>query len=171
MIKGNNINLEPITDQFTSKIVQWRNSDNVKKFFLDRKPLTEDMHRSWLKNMVETGKTVQFIIFEKNSRPIGTVYLRDIDYDNHNAEFGIYIGEDVERGKGYGSEALDLICKYGFSELKLHKIYLRVLTSNITAINVYKKMGFTEEGCMKDHIFVDGKYLSITNMALFNQNE
>lgn len=171
MIKGYNVYIEPITEQYTSKIVEWRNSDNVKRFFLDREPLTEEKHRAWLKNMVEPGKVAQFIVFDLNDRPIGTVYLRDIDHTNNNAEFGIYIGEEVERGKGYGSEALKLICEYGFTKLKLHKISLRVLSSNEIAINVYKKLGFVEEGCFKDQVFVDGEYLSVIFMARFNPYE
>lgn len=170
MIKGNNIYLEPITDQYTDRIIKWRNSENVKKYFLDRETLTIEKHRSWLKNVVETGKAVQFVIFESSGWPIGSVYLRDVDRKNRNAEFGIYIGEETERGKGYGSEALELICKYGFSELGLHKITLRVLQSNAKAINVYKKMGFVHEGCFKDQVFADGKYESVCFMALFEPN-
>lgn len=108
MIKGINIYLEPITDQYTSKIIKWRNSDNVKKYFLDREPLTEEKHRAWLKNKVETGQAAQYIIFEENDRPIGTVYLRDIDRVNSNAEFGIYIGEYI--GRIYMSQQFPSIC-------------------------------------------------------------
>ena len=171
MLKGKNIYLQPITDEYTDKIIKWRNSENVKRYFLDREPLTPETHRAWLKNTVGTGKAVQFIIFENNGRPIGTVYLRDIDRNNRNAEFGIYIGEETERGKGYGSEALKLICDHGFEELGLHKIILRVLLSNTKAMNVYKKMGFVQEGCFKDQIYADGEYSSLCFMALFEPND
>jgi RimJ/RimL family protein N-acetyltransferase len=39
-------------------------------------------------------------------RGIGSVYLQKIDMENKTAEFGIFIGEDDENGKGFGSEAL-----------------------------------------------------------------
>ena len=71
--------------------------------------------------MVETGKVVQMIIAEcDGDRPVGSVYVRDIDYEHNKAEFGIFIGEPDCLSKGYGTEATELMVEYAFTYLNLH---------------------------------------------------
>ena len=96
-------------------------------------------------------------------------FLRDIDDEHHKAEYGIFIGEDDARGKGVGTAAAELILKYGFEELKLHKIFLRVLADNGRAVHSYEKAGFKKEAYLKDDVFIDGKYRDIILMAKFSE--
>ena len=162
--------LKPITDEYTEKIGDWRNKESVKKHFIYQKPFTIEGHRKWLKNMVATGKVAQFIIFsKKDQKDVGSVFLRDIDDEHHKAEYGIFIGEDDARGKGVGTAAAELILKYGFEELKLHKIFLRVLADNGRAVHSYEKAGFKKEAYLKDDVFIDGKYRDIILMAKFSE--
>jgi len=66
--------------------------------------------------MIETGKVVQFMICRQvDGRPVGSVYLRDIDREHGKAEYGIFIGEDDAIGRWIGSEACRLACDYGFA--------------------------------------------------------
>jgi RimJ/RimL family protein N-acetyltransferase len=58
---------------------------------------------------------------------------------------------------------------YGFSQLKLHKIMLRVIASNKRAIQSYKKAGFSEEGYLKDEVLLDGEYTDLVLMGIINQ--
>lgn len=161
--------LKYITHEDTENIIRWRNKDNVRKNFLDQRPFTVESHTSWLENVVYTGRAAQFIIYEKEGDfPVGSVFLRDIDYQNKKAEFGIFIGEDSARGKGIGTEAAKSIVKYGFTELKLHKIFLRVLADNKGAIKSYCKAGFVQEAYLKDDVLLNGEYRDIILMALFN---
>lgn len=97
-----------------------------------------------------SGRSVQFLIVEACcDRAIGSVYLRDIDHENHKAEYGIFIGEDDARSHGYGTMACELICQYGFNELHLHKIFLRVFSENKIAQKAIKKQGFRWKGCFE----------------------
>lgn len=161
--------LKYITHEDTENIIRWRNKDNVRKNFLDQRPFTVESHTAWLENVVYTGRAAQFIIYEKEGDfPVGSVFLRDIDYQNKKAEFGIFIGEDSARGKGIGTEAAKSIVKYGFTELKLHKIFLRVLADNKGAIKSYGKAGFVQEAYLKDDVLLNGEYRDIILMALFN---
>lgn len=161
--------LKSITSADTENIIRWRNKDNVRKYFLDQRPFAVEGHTNWLENVVNAGKAVQFVIYEKNGDfPVGSVFLRDIDYQNRKAEYGIFIGEDSARGKGIGTEAAKSIVQYGFSELKLHKIFLRVLADNKGAIKSYENAGFVQEAYLKDEVFLNGEYRDIVLMALIN---
>ena len=126
-------------------------------------------HTNWLENVVKTGRAAQFIIYEKDENvPVGSVFLRDIDYQNKKAEYGIFIGEDTARGKGMGTEAAKSIVQYGFTELKLHKIFLRVLADNKGAIKSYENAGFVQEAYLKDEVLLNGEYRDIVLMAVIN---
>ena len=130
------------------------------------------MHEKWMQEKVETGEVIQFIIEEKAEGykiPIGSVYLQNVDFQNMNAEYGIFIGEPNARGKGYGTECANLILKFAFEILGLHKIYLRVLGDNVIAQKSYMKAGFIKEGCFIDHLRIGGKYLDLIFMAALNK--
>lgn len=160
------IYLRLMTREDTDRIVAWRNSDAVRKNFIYQEPFTRQGHEEWIRNMVETGKVVQAIICSLASdRPLGSVYIRDIDRRHNKAEYGIFIGEPDARGRGIGTAAAKLMLRYCFEEEKLHRIYLRALAGNEQAIRSYEKAGFRKEACLKDDVRIDGKYCDIIWMA------
>jgi UDP-4-amino-4,6-dideoxy-N-acetyl-beta-L-altrosamine N-acetyltransferase len=163
---GPKIYLVPISDMDTENIIKWRNNKNVKTYFLFQSQITINTHKEWMEKIVNTGKARQFIIYVKKSdKPVGSVYLRDIDTQYEKAEFGIFIGEDEARGKGYGSEAAELVCNYGFQTLKLHKIFLRVFADNTNAIHSYERAGFEKEAYLKDEVKINSKFRDIVLMS------
>lgn len=171
-MKKNGIILRPMTLEDTEDIVRWRNSESVKKFFIYQDEFTRDSHENWIKTKVETGDVVQFMIVEEGSqKAVGSVYLRDIDRENRKAEYGIFIGEDEARGKGYGALATRKMLEYAFGEMGLHRVYLRAFADNIRAISTYKKEGFKVEGILTDDVFVNGQFRDIAWMAKINTTE
>ncbi len=169
IINGSKIILKEITKEDTPLIVKWRNTPSVQKNFIFQETFTNEMHDHWMDTRVSSGDVVQFIISVKDSAaPIGSVYLRDIDNSKQKAEFGIFIGEDDARGKGFGQEAARLICQYGFEYLNLHKIMLRVFAFNKAAIRSYEHAGFIQEAYLRDEEKIAEKFYDIIYMAKIN---
>lgn len=165
-ITGDRVALRPITDADTDHIVAWRNTPSVMQNFIFRQTFTPEMHRNWLATKVATGQVVQYIIEDKaDGRPVGSVYYRDIDPANHSAEYGIFIGEEDARGKGFGTETARLFTEFGFTVLGLHRISLRLLAENLPARRSYEKAGFAEEGLFRDMVLLDGRYRDVVFMA------
>lgn len=163
------IYLRPMTYDDTECIVRWRNSDNVRKNFIYQALFTKESHESWIKTMVETGKVVQMMICEiSGNKAVGSVYVRDIDAIHHKAEYGIFIGEDNARGKGYGTAAAKLMIRYCFEELKLHRLFLRAYADNMQAIRSYEKAGFVKEACLREDVCIEGEYKDIILMGILN---
>ena len=163
---GFRVILRTISQEDTENIIRWRNNEEVRKWFIDRRLFTKENHEYWLKEFVEKNKVYQFIInVPEVGKDIGSVYLRDIDEENRKAQFGIFIGENQYRSAGYGQQAAQLILKFGFDNLKLHKIWLKVLSDNKVAKSSYERAGFVQEGCFKDDIFVDGIYHDVIYMS------
>lgn len=164
------IYLRLMTSDDTDLIVEWRNKDDVRKNFIYQELFTREGHEGWIKNMIQTGQAVQMIICElSGGRPLGSVYIRDIDRKHNKAEYGIFIGEDSARGRGVGTAAAKLMLQYCFDEEKLHRIYLRALASNLQAIRSYEKAGFVREGLLKDDVYIGGQYCDIQWMAVINK--
>lgn len=110
-------------------------------------PMTLEQEMDWYDRVMTSSQHSAFIIYEIASwRPIGTTELMDIDYRNRRAKFGILIGESGCRGKGYGTEATQLMLDYAFTALGLHNVMLRVFAYNLAGIRAYEKAGFREFG-------------------------
>lgn len=171
VLKGQDIYLREMTEADTELIVKWRNSDFVRRNFIYQKPFTEEGHRHWVETMVKTGKVVQFIICTMEGKPIGSVYLRDIDREHRKAEYGVFIGEEDALGRGFGTQAAELMLTYAFEELSLHKVMLRLLADNERAKRSYEKAGFVQEAYLKDEVYLEGNYRDIILMACFMQGK
>ena len=130
----------------TEKIITWHNRDFVRRNFIYQEPFTKEGHLAWIRNQVEPGHVVQFIICLSDGREIGSVYFRDIDREKGFAEYGIFIGEGDALGCGYGTQAAKAALEYAFTKLRLNKIFLRFLSDNIGAQKSYEYAGF----CMMD---------------------
>ncbi|MGC5019555.1 GNAT family N-acetyltransferase [Micromonospora sp. DT47] len=83
-----------------------------------------------------------------------------------DAELDISLGEKVCWGRGYGTEAMRLICRYGFDKMRLHRISLWVADENAAAIRVYTKVGFVEEGRARESFRRDGRWHDMIMMGL-----
>ena len=161
--------LESIKKEDTPLIVKWRNNDKVRKNFIFQETFTEEMHNCWMDTKVAGGEVVQFIIRIKETRePIGSVYFRDIDYEKKEAEYGVFIGEDTQRGKGYGSEVAKLALEYAFKELELDSVFLRVFADNQAAIYSYQSAGFQQTEYQKNAVVNDGVYRDLIFMKKYN---
>lgn len=137
--------IRPISSSDTENVVIWRNNPNVRKFFINQSLITVQSHMEWLNNFVSTKKVYQFIIENKTeNKDVGSIYLRDVDLVHQTAEYGIFIGEDDQRGKGIAYLASKLILDFGFGQLNLKQIILRVLKENTIAIKSYERIGFRQ---------------------------
>lgn len=171
---GKQVYLRPITDsdEDTANILRWRNSEAVRPYFIYQKPFTEEGHKQWLQNEIFSGKGFQFIVHRaEDDKPIGCTYLRDYDANARKAEYGVFIGETAERGKGIGKEVLTLTLQFAFEELKLHKVFARAFADNMPSVKSFFGCGFEQEAYLKDEEFVNGEYRDIVFLAKINPDE
>jgi methionyl-tRNA formyltransferase len=130
-------------------------------------PVTEADHEAWVERMMTKRSDVVIFVIEDLAfgQAIGTCQLVNINWIHRSAELQIRIGSPTLQGRGYGSEAVSLLCGFGFTDLNLHRIYLHVFASNHRAIRVYEKCGFEPEGVLKEAAYVDGSLLDVVLMA------
>lgn len=160
--------IRPITYDDTANIIRWRNSDSVRKRFIYQGLFTKESHENWMKTMVETGKVVQFII-SCDGEDVGSVYLRDVDYEKKEAEYGIFIGEESARGCGVGTRSAELIIEYAFETMGLERLFLRVHKDNERAVKSYEKAGFEKDG-RSETVVINGCETEVIFMSLENKS-
>jgi RimJ/RimL family protein N-acetyltransferase len=97
---------------------------------------------------------------------IGIGYLADIDAANRHARIGITLGDRTEWGKGYGREVMDLLLRFGYDHLDLHRIDASAFAYNTPWKRLLDAAGFREEGCLRDYLHRDGRYWDKTTYAL-----
>ena len=167
---NNSVSLRPIDERDTLNVLKWRNK--VKYYLFSQDDVTEEMHLSWLNNYVKTGKCHQFIIeVADNSSlyPIGTIFIKNIDQERKEGEYGIFIGEEAARGKGYGRSASEMILKYAFEVLGLNTVVLYVFSFNESAIHMYSSLGFKIQEDYEEIVERDGEKLPVLKMIITNK--
>ncbi|WP_404451769.1 GNAT family N-acetyltransferase [Virgibacillus necropolis] len=115
--------------------------------------------QNWFdKNSMDNSRVDLLICLQENDQPIGDIAMLDINHQNQNAIVRISIFDKEFWGDGYGTEAMSLLLEFGFDILNLHRIGLDVFAFNDRAIKSYKKLGFKQEGIIRDELFYDGKF-------------
>ncbi len=140
------VKLRKIALSDTANIVRWRNSVDVRKNLFTQDDLTEEQHINWFHSKVEPGFCAQYIIEaygESGIHDIGTTFIKGIDKEKKEGEFGVFIGEASFRGKHLSAEITKEMIQIGFQELNLKRIWLSVFEDNSAAIKAYRNVGFT----------------------------
>lgn len=101
-----------------------------------------------------------------DDRLIGFVALHSIEWNNGVSALSIGIGDPQDWGKGFGSDALQIILRYAFTELNLHRVGLDVISYNARAIRAYEKAGFRHEGERREMVHREGARHSVIVMGI-----
>ena len=97
---------------------------------------------------------------------VGYIELNNIDLDNDSGTISRVLVSPDERGQGIGTEMVRRATKLGFRDLGLHRIGLRVFDFNEAAIACYKRVGFKEEGKLRDSRRHEDEYWTLIQMSM-----
>lgn len=106
---------------------------------------------------------LQFTIALKpEGKPIGRIYISRIDRKHDSLDITrIYIADPELRNKGFGEEALARILEYAFINLHMERVTLDHFVKNAPAAHLYEKMGFHNEGILRNAGKKNGKYYDL----------
>jgi RimJ/RimL family protein N-acetyltransferase len=146
-----------------SLLKQWL-SDEFGRYFLLSRTTAESITFSQL--IKGPSHIVGLIIFPDGT-PVGAVAFLNHDTNQHKAELRKLIGDPNMRGMGLAKEATRLWIQYGLSALKLRKIYVNTLNTNLHNIRLNEEVGFKVEGLLRNEVFIDGQYKDVLRMGLW----
>jgi RimJ/RimL family protein N-acetyltransferase len=104
-----------------------------------------------------------------DDRLIGFIGLDGDIFPHGEAFVGIGIGEREFWSKGYGTDAMKVILRFGFEELNLRRVALDTFEYNPRAIRSYEKAGFVHEGRVRGYLYREGQRWDLIFMGLLRQ--
>ena len=126
----------------------------VPKQIEDTEKRIEGYHKSFDKN-----EGITWVIIEKSSnKPIGDFGIWRIDKQNSRGDIGYILHPDYW-GKGYMTEALNTLIRFGFNNLNIHSYAANVNTENENSKALLLKFGFTLEANFRENFYYDGQFL------------
>lgn len=156
LLTGDFINLRVIHLNDASNTLHWRTSDRAA--LLNFGATSLDNQRKWIES--RPSNEYNFIIQLKNGLPIGMLSLIGINTVNRHAETARFLigEEEATRGIPAAVEAMKLIYAFAFEELNLIRIFGTVASGNSLMVKWQKYLGMKEEGRMRNHYFIDGRW-------------
>ncbi|MBG9794914.1 acetyltransferase [Paenibacillus dendritiformis] len=102
---------------------------------------------------------------------IGEMMLTEVvRYNLQSCWLGYFLDQD-HNGKGYMTEAVQLVVRYAFDELDFHRIEAGVMPHNIGSIKVLLKAGFHKEGIAKQNVKINGRWEDHQTLAIVNDDD
>ncbi|TRO26774.1 UDP-4-amino-4,6-dideoxy-N-acetyl-beta-L-altrosamine N-acetyltransferase [Ectopseudomonas mendocina] len=145
-------------------VLAWRNHPDVRRFMYTQHEITPLEHMRWFENsQLNTARNL--LIFEAYSVPMGFININQT-LPGHVADWGFYLDPAAPRGMGHklGAAALE----FAFATLGLHKICGQALVFNERSIRFHLRLGFQQEGELRDQYY-DGKcYHSVIHFGLLS---
>lgn len=167
MQENRRVRLVPATEQDAERLfraIRPETSGNL-SYFSEEQSL--ERQRAYLASMESSDSSLLYMIEEaETGRVIGTIGLHEYDQMNHNARLGILIFTTEDRGNGYGTEATMLLFRNAFAIRALHKIYVRVFTTNTAMLSHYERLGFRVEGVLREEYLLRGKWIDMFCLSL-----
>ena len=135
-------------------MLEWMHDNDINKFFLgDFNRFDESRVQKFIAESI-SDENQHYACVNDEDVYLGTISLKNIDYNAKNAEYAISFRKDAH-GTGASQFATREILKYAFERLELERVYLNVINKNVRAIKFYEKMGFVYEGTFRNHVLIN----------------
>ncbi len=134
------ISLRPLREEDLVRLVAWGDDPQVELHF--GKPFGSPAELERLLMQTRHGRRLSMAIVLGSDAVIGLVEVANICWRNRSGELSVFIGEETNRGHGFGTAAVALFLDDIFSGGGLERVYLRVARHNVRARRCYEKCGF-----------------------------
>lgn len=169
LFKGERVRLAAQDPEESAEAIATWDKDTEYTRLLSVDPVTPPSTKKWRERLEQPVKEQSFPFGVRTLAEavlIGFVVLMNIDYVNGNAWVGIGMGNAEYRGKGYGTDAMNVLLRFAFQELNLHRVSLDAVASNSRAVRSYEKCGFVVEGGTRGTEFRDGVRGNLVTMGI-----
>ena len=155
-------------DDCTASYVNWLNDSEVTQY-LETKWTVQNLEtiQSFVESQRGNAHSVLFAIISKeNDRHIGNIKIGPVNEHHRHADISYFIGNKAYWNKGMATEAIRLICKFGFEELGLNKVEAGVYETAAASWKALEKNGFKKEGELREQANLNGKYITVFRYGL-----
>lgn len=162
------VRLRPVDESDVDHILSWVNDleivGNLAAFA--GKPLTRDDELQYIRRMKTSREDRVFTITAPDGRYLGQIGLHQIFRRSSVARLSVIIAARSDMSKGLGSAAIACLLDVAFGEEKLHKVWLMCFARNTRARRTYGRIGFLEEGLLREEYFHEGAWHDMVRMGI-----
>ena len=154
--------IRPMIEQDILQVLGWRNTPAIQIMMFTSREISFEEHLAWFQR-THQDPTRRLLIVETQDGPLGFIQFSGVE-DNGVSDWGFYTRPNAPKGSGrrLGLTALD----HAFFVLNLHKVCGKAIARNHASIGLHKRLGFQEEGLLRDHHRINGDFESIYYFGL-----
>jgi RimJ/RimL family protein N-acetyltransferase len=159
--QGERVRLRAVEPGDADLFFEWGQDTDVARadYFIEF-PMSREAVRKWTAEQSSKepkGDEYRWTIETLTGEPVGTINTHDCDPRVGTFRYGVAIGRAHWR-KGYASEAIRLVLRYFFLELRYQKCTVEVYAFNEVSLQLHQKLGFCEEGRLRRTVYTGGQY-------------
>lgn len=166
-LKGERLYLRPMEKTDLNLLQIWANDSELRGLIGETMPQSYAGMEEFFKSVSSDPNRIWFVIVENTTQQvIGEAGLLRMFYPWRTTDMSIIIGDKASRGKGYGTEVINLLLNYAFGYLNFHRVAIGVVGSNTGALGFYEKIGFKREGIQRDGYYYNHKFQDFVMMSM-----
>jgi RimJ/RimL family protein N-acetyltransferase len=164
-LRGERVTLRPVSPDDVEGLSEMVTDPEVRRLTGSHGSFDLETLRDWYATRGDHADRLDLAIVAEGGY-VGEVVLNELDPDNLSCNLRIALVGRRVFGKGYGTEAIRLVLDHAFATTPLHRISLGVYGFNERAAHVYKKIGFVQEGVLRDTLLWEGRWHDSITMAV-----
>ncbi|UXY27552.1 GNAT family N-acetyltransferase [Streptomyces sp. HUAS TT20] len=165
---GHRVRLRAIEPDDWAAFARFADDDGRRESRLDL-PRSAESYRAWAKEQAvaecDDDRFRLAVETTVGGELVGTVGSHRTGPRSGWFECDVTIGADHRR-KGYATEALVLLLRFMFAERRYHKCLAAIFAHNMASLALFRRLGFTEEGCLREHVFFAGRHHDLVMMGM-----
>jgi RimJ/RimL family protein N-acetyltransferase len=170
VIFGERIRLRAVEREDLPRFVEWFHDPEVRAGISLFMPMSLVEEEQWYEGMLKQDPIEHSLSIDVHKDDewihVGGCGLFDFEPQSRRMELGIIIGDKSAWDQGFGTDVVRTLLRHAFDTLNLNRVALRVFETNLRAIQVYRKIGFIEEGRLRQDHFIDGQYVDVVIMGI-----
>lgn len=159
--QGTRVRLRGIEPEDASTFFAWdQDTEMTRRLYFIPFPTSEERQRRWAERMATaepSGDTFHFVIETLGGEMVGSISTHRCEPRHGTFDYGVAVHAQ-QRRRGYASEAIVLLLRYYFRELRYQKVTAHVYSFNEPSIRLHERLGFQQEGRLRRMIHTDGQY-------------
>lgn len=159
--QGERVRLRAVEPEDAESFFTWNlNSETARVLDYAWPPGSLAAARAWTQRVAtqEVKDDAIFCVIEDlEGNAVGAINPHAINRRVGSFAYGLSIGEE-HRGRGYASEAIILLLRYFFEELRYQKVTVTVYECNPASIALHEKLGFQREGRVRRTVYTQRRY-------------
>ncbi|MCP4631872.1 MAG: GNAT family N-acetyltransferase [candidate division Zixibacteria bacterium] len=169
-MKNTTIELKPAEPADFDVFYKWKLDEDMPLFTCrETYPPSRFSYESYFRDELRNkNRRLYKVVRIKKPVPLGKIAVFNSNPRNQSCEIGYYF-DNKYRGKGYGFKAISLLLNYLFDQMNYNKVYAQTGSYNKASVALLEKLGFTREGVLREHHFINGKAYDDYIFGLFRE--